>query len=88
MGLAHCRYPTAGGAGLQVSQASFLLTAMREDSTKACVWYVFFTPGTDSRFPLLNLDISRQIDNLFPMLCCYLAHLVGWDRHNLHDLQQ
>ena len=36
------------------------------------------------RFPLDDLDLSRQID-IF-LILNDLAHVRGWDRYNLHDL--
>ena len=43
-----------------------------------------FTPRTDNRFLLHDLDISKHLD-LFPILYD-LAHVAGWEPYNLHDL--
>ena len=43
-------------------------------------------------FPLHDLDISRQIDDISPVLYGQydlydLAHVAGWDPYDLHDLK-
>ena len=49
-------------------------------------WRQWFTPRTDQRFPLHDLDISRQTYSRL-VWSTVIVHVAGRDTYSLHDLQ-